>query len=375
MRRILSRIVILIYFCCLSPVLIAQNRVYTRVSETWDSVSSHVSKGFGRFTNNLSGSWGNIKLRSSNYWDNVRTWCIEHDVADHLDVGLSIGDMGLGLEVKTPATKWVDVRAGVDWMPRFKVSMNFYLTSYVDGHYTSSYFKKIAQMVYDVTGIEMDNKVHMYGVGSMVNFKLLADVYPVPSNRHWYITAGFYAGTSKIGRAYNAYEEKPTLVGMNVYNRGYDYFTNLQDIFNVPLGNNSYMDPDMVEKLQDRFRQYGRLGVHIGDFKNGTPYVMEPSPDGTVTAKAFVNHFKPYIGAGYSTDIDKEGKWHFGVDLGMLIWGGAPEIINHDYITGKDINFTKDLVNIRGTVGKYMRVIKAFPVYPVVAFRFSYTIL
>lgn len=310
----------------------------------------------------------------SETWDKARSWCEERGVANSLDAGISIGDMGLGLEVKTPITKWVDLHAGIDWMPKIKVLMNFGLNTYVDGEATGN-FNNVAQIVYENTGIEMDEIIYMHGSGSMVNFKLLADIFPVPSNRHWHITAGFYAGTSQIGKAYNIYDEKPTLVGLNIYNRGYEYFANLEDIFNVPLGDNTYMDPDLVERLQEKFRSYGRMGIHIGDFKDGQPYIMEPSPDGTVSAKAYVNHFKPYIGAGYNTNIDKEGKWHFGVDLGMLIWGGTPNVINHDYVSGKDVNFTKDLINIRGKVGRYIKAINSFPVYPVVSVRFSYTIL
>lgn len=306
---------------------------------------------------------------------NVMSWCDSLNIANSLDVGVSVSDMGLGIEVKTPITKWVNLRTGVDWLPNIKVSMNFNLNTYSHSGNPTGSFNHVAQLVYQITGIEIDEKVHMYGVGSMVNYKLLADVFPVPSNRHWHVTAGFYAGTSRIGKAYNAYEEKPTLVGLNIYNKAYEYFSNVTDIFNVPLGGNTYMDPDMVERLQKKFSQYGRMGVHIGDFKDGTPYIMEPAPDGTVSAKAYVNHFKPYLGAGYNTDLDAYGKWHLGVDVGVLFWGGEPDIINHDYITGKDINFSKDLKNIRGKVGQYVRTIKSFPVLPVLAVRLSYTIL
>ena len=300
-------------------------------------------------------------------------WWKTHHVADGLDVGISLGDVGLGIELKTPVTKWVDLRAGVDWMPRIKFPMYFNINTYSDGIPTDN-FQNVAQMVYDNTGIEMDESVNMYGVGSMFNFKFIADIFPVPENRHWHVSLGFYAGTSRIGKAYNVYEEKPTLVGLNVYNRAYEYFTELTDIFNVPLGGNTYMDPDLVEKLQDKFRQYGRMGVHIGDFKDGSPYIMEPAPDGSISAKAYVNRFKPYIGAGYSTDLDHDGRWHFGIDVGALFWG-SPNVINHDYKTDRDISFTHDLVNVRGKVGRYVRIIKSFPVYPVVSLRFSYTIL
>lgn len=315
-----------------------------------------------------------ISEKPSGLFQKIRYWSLTNHVADGLDAGISVGSTGIGLEVKTPVTQWVNLRAGVVWMPPFKVPMHFNLNTFSDGRPTNN-FNNIASKLYEMTGIEMDETVDMTGRGEMINFKLLVDVFPVPSNRHWHITAGFYAGTSMVGKAYNTRKEKPTLVGLNIYNRAYEYFTNLNSIFDVPLGGGAYMDPETVLKIQERLRRYGRMGVHIGDFKDGKPYIMEPAPDGTVSARAFVNHFKPYLGAGYATDLDKNGKWHFGVDIGVLFWGGKPNIINHDYVTGKDINFTTELVNIRGKVGDYMKVIKSFPVFPVVEFSFTYTIL
>ena len=309
--------------------------------------------------------------------------CREKHIFDGLDAGISLSTLGVGLEVKTPVTKWVEVRAGVDWLPRFSMPMSFNLNTFSDGLPTGN-FNKVASMLYDMTGIEIDETVNMTGRGSMVNFKFMVDVFPVPSNRHWHITAGFYVGTSKIATAINTLEEKPTLVGLNIYNRAYEYFTNPDlSIFDVPLGGGAYMSPEMAEKLVDRFTHYGRMGIHIGDFahdmpdgtKAGQPYIMEPAPDGTISAKALVNRFKPYLGAGYSTDLDKAGRWHFGVDLGVVFWGGEPDVVQYDYAMKREINFTKDLTNIRGKVGRYMKIVKAFPVYPMVALRFSYSIL
>lgn len=301
-------------------------------------------------------------------------WCGKNNIFNSLDAGISVGSMGIGLEVKTPVTRWVDIRAGIDWVPEFSAPLKFNLNTYADGMPTGN-FEKVAQKVYEMTGIEMDATVNMKGTGSMVNFKFLADVYPFQQDRRWHFTAGFYAGTSMFAKACNTYEEKPTLVGLNIYNRAYEYFTNVTDIFNVPLGGGAYMDPDLVEELKDRFEKYGRMGIHIGDFKDGKPYIMEPAPDGTVSAHAFINHFKPYVGAGFSTSLDDKGKWNLGVDLGALFWGGVPKVINHDYATGKDINFTKDLINIRGKVNTYVQIFKAFPVYPVLSVRISYNIL
>ena len=302
-------------------------------------------------------------------------WCKEHKVFNRLSAGIEIGTMGVGLELRAPVTKWVDVRAGVAWLPKFSVPMSFNLNTYSGGMPTGN-FNHVASMLYDLTGLEIDETVKMKGTGSMLNFKFIVDVYPIPNNRHWRLSAGFYAGTSQIARAINTKEEKPTLVALNIYNRAYSYFTNPDlSIFDVPLGGGAYMDPDLVERLQSKFESYGRMGVHIGDFKDGTPYIMEPAPDGTVSAKAFVNHFKPYLGAGYSTGLDAKNRWELGIDLGVLFWGGAPEVINYDYTNNREINFTKDLKNIRGKVGDYMKAIKSFPVYPVLAIRISYSIL
>ena len=307
-------------------------------------------------------------------WENFKYWCMDNHVLDGLDLGISLSSMGLGLEIKTPMTQWVDLRAGVDWIPRFNVPLTFNLNTYSDGMPTGN-FKDVADMLYDLTGIEMDEVVHMKGSGSMLNFKFMVDFYPSPYNRHWHITAGFYAGTSMIAKAYNTIEEKPTLVGLNIYNRAYQYFTHLNSIFDVPLGGGNYMDPQLVQKLQNKFRQYGRMGIHIGDFTDGTPYIMEPAPDGTISAHAFVNHFKPYLGFGYTTDLDSDKRWHLGIDIGAVFWGGTPKVINHDYTTGKDINFTKDLMNLKGRVADYVKICEAFPVYPLVALRISYSIL
>ena len=302
------------------------------------------------------------------------SWFKANNVADHLDVGISVSTMGLGLEVKTPVTRWVALRAGVDWMPKFTMPMSFNLNTYSDGMPTGN-FAKVADMLYDMTGIEIDETVHMNGKGSLLNFKFMVDVYPFRNNRNWYFTAGFYVGNSMIARAVNAYEEKPTLVGINIYNRAYEYFTTLEDIYDVPVGGGATMNPDEVEKLQQRFSEYGRMGIHIGDFKDGSPYIMEPSPDGTISAKAYVNHFKPYVGLGFNTDLDSKKRWHLDVNVGAIFWGGAPNVINHDYSQNKNINFTKDLQNIRGKVGDYMKMVKALPVYPMVAIRVSYSIL
>ena len=104
------------------------------------------------------------------------SWWKEHQVLNHLNAGISLGSMGVSIDVKAPLTKWADVRAGVSWLPEFQVPLYFNLNTYANGLPTGS-FKQVAQMLYDNTGIEMDATVFMHGVGSMINFKLLLAFY------------------------------------------------------------------------------------------------------------------------------------------------------------------------------------------------------
>lgn len=369
-------------FFALLSVLALVSTTLRAQSDFYDDVMAGICEEFYEETTPGENYTGFKKI-----WHNSLDWCKVNNVADKLDLGISLSTMGLGIELKTPATKWADIRAGIDWMPRFNVPMSFNLNTFQDGLPTGN-FNKVASMLYDMTGLVIDETVHMTGKGHMINFKFIVDVFPFQSNRHWHFSAGFYAGTSMVARAVNTFEEKQTLVGLNIYNRAFEYFHQLENIYDVPLGGGAYMDPEMVEKLQNRFNDYGRMGIHIGNFshdiigkdgeiiyKADEPYIMEPAPDGSISAKAYVNHFKPYIGAGYSTYLDPGKKWNFSVDLGALFWGGDPDVINHDYVSDVNVNFTKDLYNIRGKVGQYMKIVKALPVYPVLALRLSYSIL
>lgn len=297
-------------------------------------------------------------------------WCKDKHVADNLDVAFTLGTGGLGLEVATPVTRWARLRAGVEWIPSINVPMNFDLTTFDSDGSPSDNFSEVQKMVYKLTGLEMDNKVKMISKPDIFDFKLLVDVFPFQNNKHWHFTAGFYIGGDVVAKTRNDRSEMPTLVGLNIYNRVYDYFTNLtpEEVYDVYIGGSTYLSPAEVRDMQERLRRYGRLGIHVGDYKNGDPYYMEPDSDGSVSAKAFVNKFKPYLGLGYSGAIDSAKRWNVGVEAGVMFWGGAPDIIAHD-----GVNMTKDIKNVRGKVGDYLKLVKALPVYPVIDFKISYT--
>lgn len=293
-------------------------------------------------------------------------------VFNKLDLALNVGTTGLGLELATPVTEWVKLRAGVDWVPPFTVPMSFDIHSYTDGgKINSSNFHKAQELMTSISGYEIDDAVIMDGTPTMTTFKFLVDVYPFKNNRHWHFTAGFYAGNRQVGKARNTIEEMPSLLAIGIYNRLYEYVMET-DFVETPLPipgyGDFYLDPDLGDKLKEKLTDFGRLGVHMGDYKDGTPYIMEPGKDGLLRAKALVNAFRPYIGFGYGGAISADKRWNASFDCGAMMWGGSPDVITHD-----GVNMMTQLVDVPGKVGRYLEIMRAMKVYPVISFRLAYT--
>lgn len=307
-----------------------------------------------------------------------------YGVFNKIEVAANIGTTGLGLEVASPVTKWTKLRVGFDVMPQFSIPMNFGMESYVDGQLNNK-FDRIQEMMYKMSGMTIDQNVKMESKPTMTTFRLLVDVYPFQNNKHWHFTAGFFVGGNSVGKSINAMSEMPSLLALNMYDRMYkgitpdEFLDNVYDnphylyeLTGIQALDNEFLNPKIAEQLQQRFRSMGQLGVHVGDFGydedgNPIPYLMMPASDGTVSAKAKVNSFRPYLGFGYGGALSQDGKWQASVEAGVQFWGGAPKVTTHD---GTVLN---DLINLRGKVRTYMDLMKAVPVYPTIDFRISYS--
>lgn len=290
----------------------------------------------------------------------------DNNIFRHADVGVSVGTTGLGIDLSTHISDYVRVRAGLDFTPHIAFPMSFSLQSYTDGAgVTAGNFEKLQKYMHSLTGIDVDDRVELDGKPTMTNFKLLVDVYPWKT-KGWRVTAGFYAGSRKAAKAINTMGEMPSLVAVNIYNNFYDFIMS-DDAINEPVFGDVYLDPFVVEDLRADLAEEGNMGIHVGDFKDGQPYMMQPDSDGMVKVSAFVNCFKPYIGLGYTGDLGKTKRWKIDVDCGMMMWGGSPKLITHD---GTDL--TTQVKNIKGKPGDYVDLMKTFKVYPVVSVRFAY---
>jgi hypothetical protein len=244
-----------------------------------------------------------------------------------------------------------------------------------EGNRVETKFDKMANALHQVTGYEVVDEVEMIGVPTYNNLKVLVDIFPFRKDKHWHVTAGFFLGPSRIAKAYNATEAMPTLMAVGIYNTMRDKtLASYEQGWPYPpvisVGSWELNETDMIEQLADRFIRYGRMGLHVGDFDDGKPYLMEPGDDGMVRTEVKANVFKPYLGLGYGGRLLKNNdKFHIAVDLGAMFWGGSPDIVTHE-----GVNLTQDVSNIYWQVGDYVRLAKTFKIFPVLDVRFVYNI-
>ena len=312
----------------------------------------------------------------------------------HMDVGVTMGTTGLGVDVSMPVYENVCLRTGFSYMPRFEVPMTFQIMVGEDPAQSASKFAKMSSVLHDLTGNPVTDHIDMMGKAKMWNWNLLVDVYPLKNNKHWRVTAGFFLGPSSVSEAFNKTESMASLVAVGIYNNMYDklHGKTPKELYNLQLIDLSVLGEkyadirlgyDVMLKLQEGFDAAGRMGVQLGTYvrdivdengnvihKKGDKYFLTPDQDDMVKADMQVNAFKPYIGFGYEGRLVKgNDRLNVGVDAGIMLWGGKPRLLTHD---GTDL--IHDVEGITDKPGKYVDFLSKLSVFPVANIRFTYTI-
>lgn len=305
----------------------------------------------------------------------------ERNIFNHLDGSITLGTTGIGVDLAMPVGNIVQVRTGFTFFPHYEQTMNFSVQVGDDTDPTvqNEKFNKLSKTLNEMFAFEVDRDVDMKGKPTVKNFKLLVDVFPF-RNKHWHVTTGFYWGSSTIATAENAAYDATSLVSVAIYNKMYErveasYESYKRFLEGDPADLVPYIkvgDQELVasEELYNKFKNYGRMGVHIGDYKDGTPYIMEPDENNMVSCKIKANSFRPYLGFGYGGRLSKRSDRNWvSFDCGAMFWGGTPKIITHE-----GVDLARDVTNIGGKVGRYVEFFKAFKVYPVLEVRFTHRI-
>lgn len=282
----------------------------------------------------------------------------------HLDLALSVGSTGIGIELASPLCEIAQVRLGYEIMPPFRRK----LTSDVmvgneksiqydeNGNRIRTNFEKVRDMMYSQLGYDMMDHIDMTGTLTMNNFKFLVDIFPLMGNHNLHVTLGFYWGPSQIAKIKHNSNSAATLQSVSAYNKLYD------------------ATPDV-----DPYKTYGRAGFLMGKYahdvmgadgttvlvKTGDDYKMTAGETGEIYIPVKTNAFRPYLGIGYEGNILKKREdLKFAVTGGVVFWGGTPSMITPD-----GVNLTKDVTDITGKTGSYVDLMSKLIICPAITVR------
>ena len=336
----------------------------------------------------------------------------EKNILNHMDVGVNVGTVGIGIDVAMPVGDYVRIRAGYEYMPSIKFTSDFKIETrggsigkFIDKMKTIDVDKKMEEVGVDLSdpkfseykalfdkfrNVELKDRVTMNMKPNVHQFKFLVDVLPFKNNKHWSFTAGFFVGPSTSGKAHNQDKETLLLEGVTAYNDLYVRYCQ-----NGIAGN-------YHEKLDDLFYNNGVAGIPLGHFADGDKAIMVPGAGGVAKAEMQLGNFRPYLGLGYNTHLSKDKRWNLNVDAGVLFLCGKShvyvdnvykideskiDIDNYvfdilrpnadwtDYVVDKplqQVDLLHDVENIPGKVGDMVHKVKNFKVYPNASVTFSY---
>lgn len=271
----------------------------------------------------------------------------------HLDVALSLGTSGIGVDVATPLCDWAQLRLGYEFMP--PLTKNFSVPVYAGDN--NEDFEAMRSYISTKYNYKMPRYVDMEGELTMNNLKLLVDFYPLPDNKKLHVTAGFYYGSFQIAKIATDGSAKATL----------SYITAFNHLFETVDDGDARLDIGMAGLY------WGKFDRDITDddggviHKQGDSYLMQPSADNTIDIPVKTNSFKPYLGVGYELGLQKKNDkdvWKLSIDAGAMFWGGTPSMYTPD-----GYNLTKDITDIPGKKGDKINLIKKLIIYPVIGVR------
>lgn len=227
---------------------------------------------------------------------------------NHWSIGLNIGTPGIGADIATVCTDYLQIRAGFTMMPKVKYDKTIYVRRFVD----TSMQPELANLP---TTVESTGKLNM------VNGDVLFSVYPFRSSRvPVALTAGLYFGTSDI-------------IDLDVTS-DLSEFGGKEDEWGLSL--NGYTFPVITDQAS---------GKYISGLTLNTKKV------------------KPYLGLSFGRAVPKTKRVGCMLDLGVMFWS-TPKVkdFKDNVITTDDVDDDAD---------KVLNIINKFSVYPVINFRIN----
>lgn len=245
-------------------------------------------------------------------------WAQDNSILSHYSLSAGIGTTGITADVGSMFTDYVGIRAGVDFMPKFKYSTKLSLS-------------QINQTVNADMSLIPDNMRQAKVQGTLHNTTghALIDIYPF-AGRGFHLTVGaYFAGSEKI---------------VMVECKENELMKKLADL-NARRGPYAAI-PD----------SYGQAAVKLGD------YNIMPDDEGNANAYIHVKKVRPYVGLGFGRAVPSRSRLGCLVDLGVQL-SGKPRVyngVNSEELTSE---------GAKGEDGGILKTISSVRVYPAVTVR------
>ena len=182
----------------------------------------------------------------------------------HVGADLNVGTEGIGFDVATPVTDYLEVSMGMSFMPGFKV----------DGDVNVKPIRVNDQVTIPLNQVNIEGKF----ARTTANFKL--SCYPFGVKNALFVSAGFSFGGQKIAKLKGHSDEVKAFMANPAY-------------------------PDAIK--QQVYAEIDQYNVRFND-------------NGDILGDVRVNGFRPYLGLGYGRMVPK-GRVGFRVELGCQFMG------------------------------------------------------
>ena len=206
-------------------------------------------------------------------------------VFKHLGVGVGAGTNGISVELSTPITRWVQMRAGISMLPNFKLNTDADVTySLSSNGYTQ----------------DVDDTIDLGGAFGRTQGSIIFNIYPLPWGS-FYVAGGLYFGGNKLLKV---------------------------------KGHSDY--------IAENYDQIQNAGVEIGD------YNIPVDRYGNVKGGLKVKNVRPYVGIGWGRAVPNN-RINFGIELGVQFMGSPKLYTDHgnilDNIDGEGSNDIQEVMD------------------------------
>lgn len=232
---------------------------------------------------------------------------------NHLGVNVGVGLEGVSVGVAAPVTNYLEVEAGVNIMPGFKLSGDLDIPSQTINVSKDGYSQSINTP---------DAEVNAEGKFSRTTFNVKAFVYPFGGDSKFFVAGGFSFGGKKIAKVTGSSDDIKNFVNQNYP----EYKNQILNAISANLGGYNL-------QLDDNY-----------------------SIDGDVRCNAF----RPYLGLGFGRLVPKK-RVGFRFELGCQFMGSLKV-----YQNDQELDLDKILQDSgNDDISKF---VKDFKVYPCLKF-------